>query len=650
MARGDGVTADAARCWRWTTATAHRPRDQRSDAASIASPAGFIERRAGKRRRSQSSSRAREELEARGLRVRPSARRRTATTRRARRSARASRRSWRSARGCPSRSSTSASPPPPRCAPCARWAAAPAAGRATSTRSPPRVLLSMRCALPDVTRCGARRARMRAVAARALASRCSRCGRGRLRRRRSRRASSFRAARSMRAAADSLRARGVIGSAAAVPAVRASCAAPTAASRPGPTCCSAGRQLGRACSTALAQRQGRRARRVTIPEGLRRCTQIEPLLVAGARGAARTPCAPRCATRRCCGGSTSRRRRSRATCFPTRTRSRTGRTRARRGGRRWSSASSSAGSRSGTRASTRLAMTRHDVMTLASIVEKEARCPRSGRSSPPCTTTACKTGMLLQADPTVQYALPAARGARAVQGPRDRIAVQHLPVTRDCRPDRSRRPASAEHQRRALPGQRAVPVSSSRIPDGHHEFRTTFAEHIAAVARSRRACATRSRGRAPPRRRRRRRPATRRAGAAKRRGASARLSARAAVRLASAVAHLRERALGGAASASGTDVGRVRPSRTGAVRAPCSPMLSPLRSAASMQREDGRAAGRGRQRPDRTACRARAMTSAALAGGLARAIAARCVMASKVSAMATMRAANGMSSPGEARG
>ena len=50
-------------------------------------------------------------------------------------------------------------------------------------------------------------------------------------------------------------------------------------------------------------------------------------------------------------------------------------------------------------------MSRHDVITLASIVEKEARLAEERPVISAVYHNRLKRGMLLQADPTVQYAL-----------------------------------------------------------------------------------------------------------------------------------------------------------------------------------------------------------------------------------------------------
>ena len=53
----------------------------------------------------------------------------------------------------------------------------------------------------------------------------------------------------------------------------------------------------------------------------------------------------------------------------------------------------------------RLTLTLRELVTLASIVEKEARLDEERPRSPPSTSTGCSRGMGLYADPTVIYAL-----------------------------------------------------------------------------------------------------------------------------------------------------------------------------------------------------------------------------------------------------
>jgi UPF0755 protein len=132
-----------------------------------------------------------------------------------------------------------------------------------------------------------------------------------------------------------------------------------------------------------------------------------------------------------------------------------------------------------------LAMTRHDAITLASIVEKEAR---RGEERPVISAVyhnRLKRRMPLQADPTVQYA----RGSHTA-----RVLYKDLEI--DSPYNTYRRPGLP-------PGPIASPGSPSiaaalfpanvpylyfvAAPDGHHEFRTTFEEHTRARGELRRA-------------------------------------------------------------------------------------------------------------------------------------------------------------------
>ena len=131
-----------------------------------------------------------------------------------------------------------------------------------------------------------------------------------------------------------------------------------------------------------------------------------------------------------------------------------------------------------------LAMSRHDVLTLASIIEKEARLAEERPIISAVYHNRLKIGMLLQADPTVQYAL----GKHV-----DRVLYKDLEV--DSRyntykyaglpPGPIASPGAASIEAALFPA--SVPyLYFVAHPDGHHEFRRTFTEHTEARAQIRR--------------------------------------------------------------------------------------------------------------------------------------------------------------------
>jgi UPF0755 protein len=131
----------------------------------------------------------------------------------------------------------------------------------------------------------------------------------------------------------------------------------------------------------------------------------------------------------------------------------------------------------------KLGMTRHQVVTLASIIEKEARVATERPTISAVYHNRLKRGMLLQADPTVQYAL-GRHTARVlyrdleVKSPYNTYRNVGLP------PGPIASPGSASIEAALFPAD--VPfLYFVAHPDGHHEFRTTLREHNEAVRRMR---------------------------------------------------------------------------------------------------------------------------------------------------------------------
>ncbi len=132
---------------------------------------------------------------------------------------------------------------------------------------------------------------------------------------------------------------------------------------------------------------------------------------------------------------------------------------------------------------TALGHTRHEIMSMASIVEKEAKLPEERPVIAAVYYNRLRAGMPLQADPTVQYAL-----GRHV----DRVLYRDLEV---------QSPYNTYQHPGLPPGPIASPGAASiraalepaNVPylyfvaagDGHHEFRKTAAEHEAAVREAR---------------------------------------------------------------------------------------------------------------------------------------------------------------------
>jgi UPF0755 protein len=126
-----------------------------------------------------------------------------------------------------------------------------------------------------------------------------------------------------------------------------------------------------------------------------------------------------------------------------------------------------------------VAMNRHDIVTLASIVEMEVRRGEERPVVAAVYLNRLRVGMQLQADPTVQYALGKKPGRvyfrdLRVNSPYNTYKVSGLP------PGPIASPGAASLRASLYPAK--VPYRYFVAhPDGHHEFRRTYAEHVEAI-------------------------------------------------------------------------------------------------------------------------------------------------------------------------
>lgn len=131
-----------------------------------------------------------------------------------------------------------------------------------------------------------------------------------------------------------------------------------------------------------------------------------------------------------------------------------------------------------------MALSRHDIITLASIVEKEAKLPAERPVIAAVYLNRLRSGMRLQADPTVQYAL-GRHSARLfykdlrVDSPYNTYEHAGLPPGPIASPGRASIVASVDPA--AVPYRYFV-----AHPDGHHEFHVDYKSHELAVAAVRR--------------------------------------------------------------------------------------------------------------------------------------------------------------------
>ncbi len=131
-----------------------------------------------------------------------------------------------------------------------------------------------------------------------------------------------------------------------------------------------------------------------------------------------------------------------------------------------------------------LAISRHDAITMASIVEKEARVPEERAIIAAVYWNRVRKNMRLQADPTVQYVMP---------NHVDRVLFKDLEIDSKYN---TYKYAGLPPGPIASPGEASIiaalnPANVPYLyfvarPDGRHEFRTTFVEHTRAIAEIRR--------------------------------------------------------------------------------------------------------------------------------------------------------------------
>jgi UPF0755 protein len=145
-----------------------------------------------------------------------------------------------------------------------------------------------------------------------------------------------------------------------------------------------------------------------------------------------------------------------------------------------------------------LALPRHSILTLASIVEREAKLQKERPLIAAVYWNRLRRGMRLEADPTVQYALPEYQS---------RLLYRHLNVNSPYNTYRNRglppgpigAPGAASIEAALYPAN--VPyLYFVAYPDGHHEFRQRLQEHQLAARAARRAWDAAARAAAPTKR------------------------------------------------------------------------------------------------------------------------------------------------------
>ncbi len=137
-----------------------------------------------------------------------------------------------------------------------------------------------------------------------------------------------------------------------------------------------------------------------------------------------------------------------------------------------------------------IGMTRHQVLTLASIVEAEARVPDERATIAAVYHNRLKKHMRLEADPTVAYAMGGFRGRLfykdlAIDSPYNTYRHEGLPPGPICNP------GEASIHAALYPADGVDALYFVARGDGRHVFSSTLREHNAAVREARRTHAAR---------------------------------------------------------------------------------------------------------------------------------------------------------------
>ncbi len=140
-----------------------------------------------------------------------------------------------------------------------------------------------------------------------------------------------------------------------------------------------------------------------------------------------------------------------------------------------------------------IGMTRHEVLTLASIVEAEARVADERATIAAVYHNRLRKGMRLEADPTVAYAMGGFRGRLfykdlAIDSPYNTYRRTGLPPGPICNPGESSIRAAL------YPAEGVAALYFVARGDGRHVFSNTLREHNAAVRDARRVADARRAG------------------------------------------------------------------------------------------------------------------------------------------------------------